>query len=104
MYVKIHSAGEASVQDVENLRELAVRAHGVDVEGISAALQACGLGAVVGDHAWLNVERLRRSGPTEVPRWSEGFDGMISYAAKQGWLSKDATRVRAHLEDASPWS
>lgn len=98
MYVKVHSDKEASVQDVENLRELAVRAHGVDVNRISAALQASGLGAVEGDHAWLDVERLRRSGPAKLSQWSEGFDGMISYAGKQGWLNEDRTRVRAHLE------
>jgi hypothetical protein len=98
MYVKVHSAREASVQDVENLHELAVRAHGVDVDGISAALQANGLGVVDGDHAWLDVERLRRSGPVELSGWSEGFAGMISYAGKQGWLNEDGTKVRAHLE------
>ncbi|WP_158300451.1 hypothetical protein [Arthrobacter crystallopoietes] len=86
------------MQDVENLRELAVRAHGVDVNGISAALQASGLGTVEGDHAWLDVEGLRRSGPAELTQWREGFDGMISYAGKQGWLNEDRTRVRAHLE------
>ena len=80
MYVEVQSAGDASVQDVENLRELAVRAHGVDVDGISAALQASGLGTVEGEHAWLDVERLRRSGPAGQSQWSEGFDGMISYA------------------------
>lgn len=98
MYVEVQSAGDTSVQDVENLRELAVRAHGVDVDGITAALHASGLGAVEGDHAWLDVERLRRSGPAELSQWSDGFDGMISYAGKQGWLNEDGTRVRAHLE------
>jgi hypothetical protein len=98
MYVEVHPAGEASVVDVENLRELAVRAHGADIEGISAALQANSLGSVEGDHAWLEVERLRRSGPADLSQWSEGFDGMISYARKQGWLSEDGSSVRAHLE------
>lgn len=98
MYVEVRSTGEASVVDVENLRELAVRAHGVDIDGISAALQANGIGAVEGDHAWLDVERLRRSGPADLAQWTEGFDGMISYARKQGWLSVDGSSVRAHLE------
>lgn len=98
MYVEVRSDGEASVVDVENLRELAVRAHGADIDGISAALHANGIGAVEGDHAWLDVERLRRSGPAGLAHWSEGFDGMISYARKQGWLSADGSSVRAHLE------
>jgi hypothetical protein len=98
MYVEVRSAGEASVVDVENLRELAVRAHGADIDGVSATLQANGLGAVEGDHAWLDVERLRLSGPVDQAHWSEGFDGMISYARKQGWLSADGSSVRAHLE------
>ena len=98
MYVKVDSAREASIQDVENLRELAVRAHGMDVDGITAALQASGLGTAEGEHAWLDVERLRRSGPAELSQWSEGFDGMISYAGKQGWLNEDGTKVRAHFE------
>ena len=52
------------------------------------------------DHVWIDIAMLRAKAVAGVddPDFAAQFDGMISYAAEQGWLNALGTRVRAHLE------
>ncbi len=33
-----------------------------------------------------------------VDGWTAGFDGMVGYATKSGWMNDDGTKVGAHIE------
>ena len=89
-------AVRAAVEDAGNLRQLHAEFRGVDDRAAAAALSAAGLGELSGDHVWLSVAGLRAAGDAS-PEWAAGFDGMIAYAASQGWVDADGTRVRAHV-------
>ncbi|MEI8240611.1 MAG: hypothetical protein WCI22_14445 [Actinomycetota bacterium] len=98
MYVEV-VAGTSRVRDGENLKALSVRVD--DLASLASSLGS--LGSVEGDHVWLDIAQLRvgaQSGiaADAVEGWVAGFEGMIGYAAKSGWLNDDGTKVRAHIE------
>lgn len=86
----------ASVEDPGNLKQLHAEFRGVSDDAAAAALAAAHLGAVEGDHAWLETAALRAAGDGSAA-WASGFDGMLAYAAGKGWATEDGTRVRAHI-------
>jgi hypothetical protein len=52
-----------------------------------------------GDHLMVPLETVRRFSAGRVgENWVRDFNSMIAYAAGKGWLSEDATRVRAHVK------
>lgn len=68
MYVRI--VGDASsVEDLENLRALDVRADGAPRSQIAAALAHAGLGTLDGDHAWLSIPALKAAGADRGAEW-----------------------------------
>ncbi|MFZ4719509.1 MAG: hypothetical protein ACOYMR_08785 [Ilumatobacteraceae bacterium] len=95
MHVEVNENGP-SVHEATDLKRLAV------VCGERAHLDALGdLGTVDGDHVWLSIDALREAAGATVPdderaAWAEGFDGMIAFAAKHGWVQ--GPTVRAHIE------
>jgi hypothetical protein len=93
MFVHV-GTGTPTVQDVRNLRQLHVELDGVDDATGAAAIAEAGLGTVDGDHAWLDIARLRAEGD-DTDGWRADFDAMIGYARTKGWV--DGDRVRAHL-------
>jgi hypothetical protein len=106
MYVQIspgHESGSpvtATLCDTDVFTELYVSrgAHSADV--VARALQDSQLGTCDGDeHAWLSIEALRRSG-SPGPTWTDGFEGMLAYAQRHGWVDEARAAVRAHLLDA----
>lgn len=98
MYVEINAKQPATLRDLTNLGELAVKAHAVDDSHIQATLGASGLGLLDGDHAWLQVSMLHAAGVDIGAEWEQGFNGMIDYARSRGWVSEDGITVRAHVE------
>jgi hypothetical protein len=92
----INGEALASVEDPGNLRQLHAEFRGVSDDAAAAALAAAGLGAVDGDHAWLDAGALRAAGDGTAD-WASGFDAMLAYAASKGWASEDGARVRAHI-------
>jgi hypothetical protein len=86
----------ATVADAGNLKQLHAEFRGVGDDRAAAALAAAGLGRVDGDHAWLDAGALRAAGDGSAA-WATGFDGMLAYAASQGWVSADGAAVRAHI-------
>lgn len=95
MYVRI-VADTSSVEDLENLRALDVRADGATPTQVAAALASARLGTLDGDHAWLSIAALKSAGSGRGAEWDRDFDAMISYASSRGWTSDEGT-VRAHL-------
>ncbi len=50
------------------------------------------------EHAWVSVEWLiAASGRADSTEWRAGFDGMVAYAAKQGWMRADPAAIRGHV-------
>jgi len=98
MYVEVVD-GTSRVREGENLTALSVRVD--DRSTLDAALGS--LGTVDGDHVWLDIAALRAGAEASLPAdavedWAAGFDGMIGYATKSGWVNDDGTKVRAHVE------
>lgn len=96
--MNIAGGGAASVTivDPDVLTALAVRLSGVTCTDADAALRNIGLGTVDQDHAWLDVEALRDGCGVQDEKWCTDFDAMIGFARDRGWVSADATCVRAH--------
>lgn len=95
MIVSLRSSGGPTLLEPGNLRALEVRA-AAGTSPAAIAQQLGTLGTVDGAHTWLLIDELKALGPTE-PEWGRGFDAMIAYAQRAGWVSSDARRVRAHL-------
>jgi LmbE family N-acetylglucosaminyl deacetylase len=92
--MKVHCIkGQPSVIEIEILTELSVEA---DV----AAVTLGELGTVDGDHAWLQIDELRRAAHRAgAPEgWDTEFERMIAYAKTKGWISDDGCAVRAHID------
>jgi hypothetical protein len=96
------ASGAVAVAEADDLRRLAVSAPAADAAAAGAALAAQGAGAP-GDegHVWLDAAWLRRAGAAAAPdgSFAEGFDGMLAYAARHGFVSEDGAAVRAHVVD-----
>lgn len=89
---------EVWIEDPANLTELAVVSD-LSVEEIATALRAAALGDAVGDHAWLHCAALEEQGALLVddPQWRQGFQGMLEYARRKGWMDDRGEAVRAHI-------
>ncbi|GAA1355504.1 hypothetical protein GCM10009596_02840 [Arthrobacter rhombi] len=98
MYVEITGAHQATIHELDNLRELKVVAPDLASADVASALEAAGWGTLDGDHAWLSIGALKSAGAEEGTAGGEGFAQMLGYAASQGWVSTDGLQVRAHLE------
>ena len=99
MFVLVADHGgvvRASVEDVQNLKQLRVVFRGVSDAQAGEALQAAGLGTVEGDHAWLIADALRAAGEGSSS-WTADFYGMLAYAKTRGWTNADGSQVRAHI-------
>jgi hypothetical protein len=51
------------------------------------------------DHVFVTVEGLKRLAGERAqdPQWNASLDGMLGYAASQGWLADDGA-IRAHVD------
>ncbi len=102
MVVYVPDGGPAVPQvcRAEDLSALSVRAVAESPRWglLSRALGAAGAGEVAGDHVWLDVSWLRSAAGDRDQDWHDGFTRMLDHAARQGWVSADGGRVRAHVE------
>ena len=89
-----------TVQEADDLTRLHVQAETDALAEVNAALQACGAGEVSGDEVLLSVAWLHDAASAAAEgsdEWATGWDRMIEYAGKQGWLAADGTLVQAHI-------
>jgi hypothetical protein len=91
MFIRVRT-DRATVEDVQNLRQLHVELDGVDDS--TAATAIAGLGSLDGDHVWVEIPALRAFGE-DTDAWRAAFDDMIAYARTKGWV--DGDRVRTHI-------
>ena len=72
----------------------------VSISEAKRSLTESGAGRLAEDarHAWISLEWLRTQiGEQDSWYWC-GFDAMVSYASKKGWLSPDQDALLGHLE------
>jgi hypothetical protein len=71
-----------------------------DAADLDQALRADDVGSVDGDgEALVRVDAVRRLALGAVGEtWEDDFAAMLGYARSKGWLSDDATSIRAHVE------
>jgi hypothetical protein len=104
MRLLITSADRSGVAVVEpdDTRQLSVETPLTDRSQVASALREAGAGRLDGDHAWLDIDFLRRTAaPADPASWVDAFDAMIKYAERHGWVSDDGRQVRAHLESTT---
>ena len=95
MFVLVSQNGP-SLEEAEDL----ARFHLTIESGVTDPATALGRwGTIDGDHAWVQVDALRRAAAGRVgARWDADFAGMLSYAKEKGWLSADGSAIRAHIQ------
>jgi hypothetical protein len=93
MFIKLSSAGAATLEESDNFKAFKVVSE-VAPEHAAAALG--GAGKIDGEHAWIEPAWLRQSGPDDAA-WRAGLEKMLEYAGKSGWVN-GAGAVRAHIE------
>lgn len=98
MIVHVSKAG-ARLDAPDDLKAFKlVVADGLQGEALADALGSAG--RLDGDHAWISPDWLRQaSGRAGDAAWTKGFDGMVAYAAKKGWVN-EAGAIRGHIERA----
>ena len=70
-------------------------------DGLAGPALAAALGPagrLEGGHAWISPAWLRAAAGGDAA-WEAGFEKMLQYAAKQGWVDA-AGAIRAHVERA----
>lgn len=99
MYLRVSGEG-TSLEDPEDLKRFHIEM-AAEVTDPVAALT--GWARLDGDHAWVDVEAVRRAAGGRVgARWDADFAGMLDYARAKGWLSEDGTAIQAHVERVAP--
>jgi cyclohexanecarboxylate-CoA ligase len=104
MYVHVDlAAGAARLEDADNFKAFhaVVTGSGSDA-AVGELLAALGAGAPsdVANHVWITQRWLReqaaRAGVSSD--WAGGFEKMLGFAAKMGWMDDAGTSVHAHTE------
>lgn len=86
----------ATLEDADDLDRLHVQvAGGEDLDRVAEVLAP--LGRIEGDHAYLDIDALRRAAGRTDPGWSSRFDAMVDVARSNGWLDEAGTSIQAHL-------
>jgi len=96
MIIRVTSAG-AMLEAPEDLKgfKLVVEG-GLAGDALATALGAAG--RLAGEHAWISPGWLRdASGLAGDAAWVQGFEGMVGYATRKGWVD-DTGAIRAHIE------
>ncbi|MCB4823151.1 hypothetical protein [Roseicella aerolata] len=71
---------------------------GLQGEALARALGSAG--TLEDEHAWISPDWLRQaSGRAGDAAWTQGFEGMLAYATKKGWVNRDGA-IRGHIERA----
>jgi hypothetical protein len=105
MYIEIDRAAEpvgVYLREPEDFQAFKVVVRHAE-PGFSLAQSLAGLGTATDDgHAFLQIAAVKALAGerAEDPGWIAGFDQMVAYAARSGWLSEDDQAILAHCEIA----
>lgn len=85
------------LDDADDLKALSVRFDACEPDDAAAILGA--LGAVDGEHVWLDIAGLLSLSPRAAEeQWRADFDNTMAYARSKGWVDEAGERVRAHID------
>ncbi len=96
------AAGTIELVDPDDTERFHVEAPaGASDADIDEVIANNGAGRLVGDNAWISVEKLRgwaegRTGDG----WAMQFQMMLNKAGERGWMNDDRTYVMAHIVKA----
>lgn len=100
MYLKVER-GSLSLEEPDNVRTFDVRCRESLTEAdLRAVLTLADAGELIdgGRHVMVDVAAVRRLAAGRVHAdWAGEFEAMVQFAARQGWVSPDGRRVRAHV-------
>lgn len=100
MIIRVTREGGARLEAPEDLKRFKLVAEG-DLAGEALARALGEAGRVEGEHAWISQDWLRRaSGRVGDADWLRGFEGMVGFARRQGWVDAATGAIRAHIERA----
>ncbi|GAA1538645.1 hypothetical protein [Nocardioides humi] len=87
------------VEEPAVMSALALLCDGADRAALGLALERQGAGSVADDeqHVWVRVAWVREQVAAVDPSLLGGFDGMVAYAAKHGWVDASGHHVRVHI-------
>jgi len=92
--------GEHHLRDADDFTAFAVLVPTADDLPLHPTSVPDSLGWVTpdGEHIFVQRDAVRvMAGATaDTEEWQAGFDAMLAYADRSGWLSPDGTAVRAH--------
>jgi cyclohexanecarboxylate-CoA ligase len=104
MYVKVDLATAAvRLEDADNFKAFHVMpsGDGTDAE-VGALLATAGAGhpSDARNHVWISQEWVRRSAADggAGADWADGFEKMLGFAAKMGWIDDAGTSIHGHTE------
>lgn len=96
MYVSV-SDQAITLEDPDDVRSFKLVVSG-SVE-LDRALRDGRWGRLEGPEALISVDAVERAASGRVGAdWADRFQGMVTYARDKGWLSRDGTEIRAHVE------
>lgn len=90
----------ATIDQIDDLKSLAVSACTDVWPRLDCILRDHRLGRFDGSHAWLDIDALRGAVPVTDRAWHQSFNSMMQYAEKNEWVSADHRSVRAHCIQA----
>lgn len=96
--------GAHQLQDPHDFTSFAVVVPSVEDLPLVGHAVPASLGSATpdGEHVVVSRDAVRAlAGPAaDDPSWSAGFEEMLSYADRHGWLTPDGTGIRAHCSPA----
>ena len=101
MYLEIDvDSGDVALADPDNFKQFHIAARGDGTDGtIARVLGADGRLCAEPNHVMVSIELVRRLAEPQVDAgWAEGFDKMLGFAAKMGWIDESGNFVKAHTE------
>ena len=98
---------EHHLRDADDFTAFAVLVPTADDLPLTPEAVPDSLGRVTADgaHVFVRRDAVRAlAGPVaDTEEWQAGFDAMLAYADRSGWLTPDGTAIRAHCTaEASP--
>jgi hypothetical protein len=98
--------GEHHLQEADDFTAFAVVLPTTDDLPLTPEAVPSSLGRVTGDgeHVVVDRDAVRTlAGPAaDDEQWRAGFQAMLAYAERAGWLSPDGSGIRAHCTVATP--
>ncbi len=96
MIIAIDATGAASLREPDNFKEFKVVCAYPGGEAPARAV-----GRLEAEHLWVDRSWLLDAGRPQDAGWRAGFDAMVGFAERHGWVDPATGAIRAHIERAA---